>query len=178
MSLYEEWKKLSENQTNTTFKHFWDTYCDVEIRIYSEILDDPKRIHEGKFSELAAHWHVEPAYFMGFLDGVSTSITGVLELESITEDSDISIEVELEKLYLNMLAAKAKHLYGLQQWETLFTDEKRFELVKKHRLSGVVTKDKTPGRNEPCPCGSGKKYKKCCGSASTGSNGNNSDVAQ
>lgn len=20
----------------------------------------------------------------------------------------------------------------------------------------------TPGRNEPCPCGSGKKYKKCC----------------
>ena len=26
-----------------------------------------------------------------------------------------------------------------------------------------VTKDKKPGRNDPCPCGSGKKYKKCCG---------------
>ena len=23
--------------------------------------------------------------------------------------------------------------------------------------------DKKPGRNDPCPCGSGKKYKKCCG---------------
>ena len=23
--------------------------------------------------------------------------------------------------------------------------------------------DKTVGRNDPCPCGSGKKYKKCCG---------------
>lgn len=23
--------------------------------------------------------------------------------------------------------------------------------------------DKKAGRNEPCPCGSGKKYKKCCG---------------
>ncbi len=22
--------------------------------------------------------------------------------------------------------------------------------------------EKSPGRNEPCPCGSGKKYKKCC----------------
>ena len=22
----------------------------------------------------------------------------------------------------------------------------------------------TVGRNDPCPCGSGKKYKKCCGS--------------
>jgi len=26
-----------------------------------------------------------------------------------------------------------------------------------------VKVDKTPGRNDPCPCGSGKKYKKCCG---------------
>ncbi|MBR6584145.1 MAG: SEC-C domain-containing protein, partial [Firmicutes bacterium] len=24
-------------------------------------------------------------------------------------------------------------------------------------------KEKEPGRNDPCPCGSGKKYKKCCG---------------
>ncbi len=27
----------------------------------------------------------------------------------------------------------------------------------------TVTKGKKPGRNDPCPCGSGKKYKKCCG---------------
>ncbi|MGH7149692.1 MAG: SEC-C metal-binding domain-containing protein, partial [Planctomycetota bacterium] len=26
--------------------------------------------------------------------------------------------------------------------------------------------ERGPGRNDPCPCGSGKKYKKCCGSAS------------
>ena len=26
-----------------------------------------------------------------------------------------------------------------------------------------VKKAKKPGRNDPCPCGSGKKYKKCCG---------------
>jgi len=29
--------------------------------------------------------------------------------------------------------------------------------------SQTVTKGKKTGRNEPCPCGSGKKYKKCCG---------------
>jgi SWIM/SEC-C metal-binding protein len=29
---------------------------------------------------------------------------------------------------------------------------------------GITVKvDKTPARNEPCSCGSGKKYKKCCG---------------
>jgi len=27
----------------------------------------------------------------------------------------------------------------------------------------TVVLDKTPARNDPCSCGSGKKYKKCCG---------------
>jgi len=26
-----------------------------------------------------------------------------------------------------------------------------------------VRAEKTPGRNDPCTCGSGKKYKRCCG---------------
>ena len=32
-------------------------------------------------------------------------------------------------------------------------------------LNPVKTRitEKNVGRNEPCPCGSGKKYKKCCG---------------
>ena len=30
-------------------------------------------------------------------------------------------------------------------------------------LPGMRTAKKKPGRNDPCPCGSGKKYKKCCG---------------
>ena len=29
----------------------------------------------------------------------------------------------------------------------------------------TVRKNKKPGRNDPCPCGSGKKYKNCCGAA-------------
>jgi len=27
----------------------------------------------------------------------------------------------------------------------------------------TIVSEKKVGRNEPCPCGSGKKYKKCCG---------------
>ena len=30
-------------------------------------------------------------------------------------------------------------------------------------IPATVTKKKEPGRNDPCPCGSGKKYKNCCG---------------
>jgi len=28
---------------------------------------------------------------------------------------------------------------------------------------GAIRSRKAPARNKPCPCGSGKKFKKCCG---------------
>lgn len=42
------------------------------------------------------------------------------------------------------------------------------ELAEKYKQADVVnhtpvTVEKTPNRNDPCPCGSGKKYKDCCG---------------
>ena len=40
--------------------------------------------------------------------------------------------------------------------------EKQQEMLYEWRQSKIVRVDKV-GRNEPCPCGSGKKYKKCCG---------------
>lgn len=33
---------------------------------------------------------------------------------------------------------------------------------KNKQIKTVVHKTESPGRNDPCPCGSGKKYKKCC----------------
>lgn len=37
------------------------------------------------------------------------------------------------------------------------------ELTTLLSKKGTVKQDEVPGRNEPCVCGSGKKYKKCCG---------------
>ena len=38
------------------------------------------------------------------------------------------------------------------------------EPVKKTENKLVKNHEKKVSRNEPCPCGSGKKYKRCCGS--------------
>lgn len=57
---------------------------------------------------------------------------------------------------------------------TIETETKREKVAKITNTSGgdgvanrkpktVVRKERKVGRNEPCPCGSGKKYKKCCG---------------
>ena len=37
--------------------------------------------------------------------------------------------------------------------------EERAKDPERYRLSA----EEAVGRNDPCPCGSGKKYKKCCG---------------
>jgi len=37
------------------------------------------------------------------------------------------------------------------------------ELLEKTEKVEPIQADKQPGRNDPCPCGSGRKYKKCCG---------------
>lgn len=37
------------------------------------------------------------------------------------------------------------------------------ELTALLNKGSTVKEHKTPARNDPCSCGSGKKYKKCCG---------------
>jgi len=37
-----------------------------------------------------------------------------------------------------------------------------YTFVKDTKITKPIIRDKKIGRNEPCPCGSGKKYKKCC----------------
>ena len=62
-----------------------------------------------------------------------------------------------------MLDAKAEWLYNLPQWNTLLTDIERATIKREYNKTKTVVKAKKIGRNEPCPCGSGKKYKQCCG---------------
>ena len=64
-----------------------------------------------------------------------------------------------------MVKAEADWLYNLPAWDSLLTKERRKELFLEQKKSGTVVKGRKIGRNEPCPCGSGKKYKFCCGKA-------------
>ena len=126
--------------------------------------DLPKRSH-GKLGELAASYDVRPVIFMGFLDGVNSSLENSNDFENFDEESQVEIEDELpEALFYNMLAADADYLYGLPQWETILGEEKITEIAKKYKQSKTVRRAAPKvGRNDPCPCGSGKKYKHCCG---------------
>ena len=163
MSLYKQWLDLMEGQTDETFEAFWKEYSETETRVYAHILESKDPRLTGKFSELAAKFEADPVIFMGFLDGIQTSLNNPFELDAVTEDTDIDLDIDFEKLYFNMLKADADYLYTLKAWEGIFSEDKIMQIIKDFKRSKIVHKEKEPGRNDPCPCGSGKKYKKCCG---------------
>ena len=163
MSLYKQWVDLMEGQTDETFDAFWKEYSETETRIYTHILESKEPRLAGKFSELTAKFEADPVIFMGFLDGIQTSLKNPMELEAVTEDTEIDLDIDFEKLFFNMLKADADYLYTLKAWEGIFSEEKIMQIIKDFKRSKIVHKEKEPGRNDPCPCGSGKKYKKCCG---------------
>ncbi len=71
-----------------------------------------------------------------------------------------------ESLYKNMVAAEADWLYNLEEWKDIFDEETRKALYKEQKASTTIVKEAKVYPNDPCPCGSGKKYKKCCGRVS------------
>lgn len=165
MNLYDQWKELGgKKRSPKEHNEFWEAYFEKEKENYQSILGAKASVIEGTISELAERFQMEPRVMVGFLDGINTSLVNEIDLESLTEDSQIKLEIDFEKLYFNMLDAKADWLYNLPEWEDIFTVERRAEIAKEFRKSKIAVSNKV-GRNEPCPCGSGKKYKACCGVA-------------
>lgn len=163
MSLYQEWQDLMDSQTEETIDKFWKEYSETETKIYSYILEHKDEHLKGKVSDLVDFFKCNNVIFVGFLDGINSSLNKELDLESITMDSEIDLDIDFEKLFFNMLKADADYLFSLDQWNDVLSVEKRREIYKAYKRSKTVHVEKKPGRNDPCPCGSGKKYKKCCG---------------
>ena len=135
MSLLQNWRDIAYNQEadKKQLQQFWTKY------------------------------KVDVMTMVGFLDGINDSLVIPNPIEEMEEDTVVTLAYDKELLYKNMVDAKADWLYNLPQWDEIFTEEKKKELYVEQKKSGTVVKGPKIGRNDPCPCGSGKKYKHCCG---------------
>lgn len=164
MSLYKQWTDMVVEYVKVKGEQaFWNEYMEIEKSIYKEILSKHTQNLTFTIKDLAEKQNTTVEFIMGFVDGINDSLKNQLDLEALTAEEEIVLEVDLEKLYFNMLDAKAEYLYNLPQWEGIFSPEKRKEIQKQYRDSVTVRNENKIGRNDTCPCGSGKKYKKCCG---------------
>ncbi len=166
MSLLEDWRNVAYGNELTAKQQdkLWSDYFAMEKGIYKQILSDPSQVITGTVRELADRYGTDIQYMTGFLDGINESLKDYENpTETMDEDTEVRIEIDPEKLYYNMVAAKASWLYELPEWDAILTEDRRKELYRQQKESGTVRKGKKIFPNDPCPCGSGKKYKKCCG---------------
>lgn len=166
MTLLENWRNLAygDGLDDKKREELWSGYFAIEKGIYEQILSNPAEVVEGTVKELAEKYDTEVLIMTGFLDGINESLKGYEnQIETMDENTVVKIEIDPEKLYWNMVGAKAEWLYSLPQWDAILTPEKRKELYRDQKASGTVRNEQKVYPNDPCPCGSGKKYKKCCG---------------
>ena len=159
MSIIDKWNEKLESKDAA---EFYNTYLETETSAYKAILGEKNPYLQGSVEELSGRFNMEDWVFAGFIDGINTSLKEKADDEALESDTVLDCEIDFHKLYYNMLNAKAQWLYTLDEWDGIMSKEERADIKKQFTIDHTAVRDKV-GRNDPCPCGSGKKYKKCCG---------------
>ena len=137
MTLLENWRNLAygDGLDDKKREELWSGYFAIEKGIYEQILSNPAEVVEGTVKELAEKYDTEVLIMTGFLDGINESLKGYEnQIETMDENTVVKIEIDPEKLYWNMVEAKAEWLYSLPQWDAILTPEKRKELYKPENI--------------------------------------------
>ena len=84
-----------------------------------------------------------------------------VQLLDILRDYEVPLLGDHMQIVLDILSGMAN---STRLWSNNgFTPNELFERYERQHLRRLPSKAVKIGRNDPCPCGSGKKYKRCCG---------------
>jgi len=164
MSLYEDWIRSSYDRNGKSIKKLWEVYMPLEQVVYENMIGSKNPEIKGTVAELAERYSMPQTFICGFLDGIKEAIDNAPDVENLEPDTLVDAKVDFEQLFRKMVEYKAEHLYTLPQWDDHFTEEQRKAFYTETKTAKTFVREgEKVGRNDPCPCGSGKKYKKCCG---------------
>ncbi len=145
-----------EQQYAALMKH---TYAMPEpLSLDAERNDDHKAFAEGF---LAVWPHIEPAWReVTVSDGSRRMLSALMTTMLFLHDEQGTL-AQMEEAGLSSLPSPEKYYQQLP----LMINEVALAADEVQQGSGAraVNPYKSVGRNDPCPCGSGKKFKKCCG---------------
>ena len=139
-------KDLFQGKLERKFSHVWNGLVACCVRMYpEEVMDEIKRAYEEDL--------VDP-FFVSFEDVEKALSSG--------QEKTLNDLVERDRFKL------ITDTISEMEWWSCFNQERKHRRRRSKKIqktvSGnipVVNKEEKPGRNDPCWCGSGKKYKKC-----------------
>jgi len=164
-----------EEFNNCVFEYYHQLYTEFVQDNYQPLIieDDEGNTYPGVwcigFIDASSFWRTK-------IEGLSTPAVSSFEMITIlTEENpeekiqglDIDVQTIEDKL-AECIATIYHEMHdeideGYNHSDYSFAD---FESLENHtsyqEKQPYVREEKKVGRNEPCPCGSGKKYKKCC----------------
>ena len=145
MALLQEWRDYAYAHDDNTQagQQFWLNYFAVEKGIYEKLLSNKDVVEQGTVKELADKFETDLQLFTGFLDGINDSLKTENPIDTMEEDTVVSLDIDYEKLYYNMVACKAEWLYTLEQRNDILTPERQKELYKQQKSSTTVVRQES-----------------------------------
>ncbi len=137
-----------------------DCACKEVWLTFIRVPDETSRIAEISRDDPAGRYHYE----RGEIEEGNTPAAGLQEFAELCrtlKQAHPELNQELKKRHLQLRAFMKKALER-EGWEESVEDD----IEPDSAVAASPAALKAParvGRNDPCPCGSGKKYKKCCG---------------
>ena len=150
----EQIKKEQDEQSNVDYYPF--TKAQILEAGQSDYIEQPKGYHQ-LFELIKENHHMQDEQIEMLLKLL------VMRVKNGQKPSDILQEVQRDVKFNNYDEAQVfmeyliEFIHHTRQWRL-----KGFQTAEMDQGKNIVQQQKV-GRNDPCPCGSGKKYKKCCG---------------
>jgi len=132
---------------------------EVLLNSIDKVLNKTIEVYEIDMSSLAEKDGDVIGYFSNYLDVDSALVMSVLLSASVAMHENEVDKDDLETLRVNfILVCSFVYILDTLRKEELKEIDSNRSFVPRDRQEKVIK----VGRNDPCPCGSGKKYKKCC----------------
>lgn len=123
MALLDTWRNLAyqTEMDQKTANEFWGSYFTQEKAIYEQILSDPDTVVKGSVKELADKYGVEVLLMTGFLDGINDSLKTPNPIETMEEDTEVSLDFDKESFTTTWLAARLTGYMSFHSGTTFLT---------------------------------------------------------
>jgi len=113
MSYHAQWLSQIDDSTNPTeYQAFVERYYNLEktrMTRFSQPARTPSKVRQQKCS--SPRLGQDMVVYLGFLDGIKSCLQEELDLETVEDDTELTLKIDFEKLYWKMHEVKADWLY-------------------------------------------------------------------